>query len=191
MFEAIIFDLDGTLLDSRYDWKEIHTRVGAGNKTILEFISGLNGEKKKKAIDILEKYEDEATKNATLKDGVLWVLSTLSKHRIKTGLVTNNSKKNVDFIVKSYGIGFDIIITRDDGVWKPGGNPINIACKKLKVSKKKVIFVGDSDYDTLAARNAKVAVVIVGTRQDLKEKPDYRIENIKEILEIIENVDER
>lgn len=166
MIKAVIFDLDGTVIDSNYDWKLIKKEIGSGNIPILTYIQSLEGKLKKKTIETLEGFENKATSEATLKKGIKDFLTRLIKKGKKTALVTNNSKANVDYLLKKWNLSFDIIITRDNGVWKPSGKPLEMAMKKLCMKKDEVVFIGNSNPDKEAASSVGIPFINVDYEKD-------------------------
>ena len=151
MLRAVIFDLDGTLFDSHYDWKLIRKKLGVKDAPILSYLNNLTKEKKKKSYKLLETFEQTATEGAVLRVGIKKLISYLGKKNIKKAIVTNNSRKSVFYLMKKWNLTFDTIVTRDDGVWKPSGRPLKIALKKLNVKMEDAVYIGNSDMDRKAA----------------------------------------
>lgn len=166
MIKAVIFDLDGTVIDSNYDWKLIKKEIGSGDIPILSYIQNLDGELQKKRIETLEGFEKKATSEATLKKGIKDFLTRLIRKGKKIALVTNNSKANVDYLLKKWDLSFDIIITRDNGVWKPSGKPLELAMEKLCMKKDEVVFIGNSKPDKEAASSVGIPFINVGYEED-------------------------
>jgi len=75
--------------------------------------------------------------------------------------VTNNSSANTRGLLARFGLRFDVILTRDSGLWKPSGAPIKEAVTQLGVRPVECLGVGDSRYDVLAAREAGLGAVCV------------------------------
>jgi HAD superfamily hydrolase (TIGR01549 family) len=185
MFNAVIFDLDGTILDSSYNWKKIRENLNLEQNSILDQLYSLpTGERGKKE-SLLKRYERDATASASLFPGVKEVLHTLRKMGIKTGLSTNNSLKNTRFIIEKHNLVFDSIITRDDGIWKPNKEPILMLIQKLDSKPDTTLVVGDSDYDILSARDAGASCAILWRERSLKYKPDFIIYRIRDILDLL------
>jgi len=156
VLKAVIFDLDGTLVSSFYDWGLIRNKIGVRDLPILTYIDSLKKPLKQRAFKILESFEVKATKNAGLRPGIRKVLSIISNKKLKKAIVTNNSIKNVNYLLKKFKISFDVIITRDDGVWKPSAEPLLMAIKQMELKKDEVLFVGDSNPDIIASRKAGI-----------------------------------
>ena len=169
MLKGVIFDLDGTLIDSLYDWVLIRKKIGVDDLPILSYINNLKGLLKKEAINILESFEKRATRRASLHKGVKELLTFLSEKNIKKAIVTNNSSKNVEYLLKKWKLCFDEIVTRDDGFWKPSGKPLELVIERLHFKKGEVVFVGNSNPDRLAAKEAGIRFIPVDENEGFGE----------------------
>jgi HAD superfamily hydrolase (TIGR01509 family) len=158
---GVIFDMDGTVVDVSYDWNEIKTALATRGKPILAFLSSLEEPEKSEKWRVLERYEDEATMKAKLKPGIAGFLDFLSERGIKKALVTNNSKKNVDFLLKKFGLEFDRVISRESGLWKPSGAPFVAVLDKLGLKREECCVIGDSHFDVKAANEAGISCVLI------------------------------
>lgn len=88
----------------------------------------------------------------------------LKNKGLKLGIVSNGSK----FLLKKrfgpYLKLFDVLVdSKSIGVWKPSPIPIYYALKKLNLTVNEVIYVGDTLVDLLAAKNAKIRIILVKT----------------------------
>jgi HAD superfamily hydrolase (TIGR01509 family) len=158
---GVIFDMDGTVVDVSYDWNEIKAELATEGKPILAFLSSLEEPEKSEKWRVLERYEDEATMKAKLKPGIARFLDFLSERGIKKALVTNNSKKNVDFLLKKFDLEFDRVISRESGLWKPSGAPFAAVLEKLGLRKEECCVIGDSHFDVKAANEAGISCVLI------------------------------
>ncbi len=166
MIDCVIFDMDGTVFDVPYDWKRIKDELQTQGVPILSYIQSLEEPEKSKKWKILEKFEQEATAQAVLKKGMREFLSFLKKKKIKKILVTNNSRRNVDFLLKKFNLGFDFILSREAGLWKPSGAPFLFVLKTLRLEKEKCCVIGDSHFDIKAAADAGIqSVYILGSKK--------------------------
>ena len=152
--EAVIFDMDGTLVDSRYDWPAIYAELGIEAPSLIDALNGLDGEEQEAKWRRLAAIERQATAAATLRRGVPELLVFLRHRQILTALVTNNSEENTAVVLRRFGLAFDLVLTRDDGLWKPSGAPVTAAIRRLGVPARHCLNVGDSRYDVAAGRDA-------------------------------------
>jgi hydrogenase expression/formation protein HypE len=77
--EAVIFDMDGTLVDSAYDWRAIRDELGIDAPSLIDALNGLEGEEREAKWRRLAEIERRATAAATLQDGALEVLAFLRR----------------------------------------------------------------------------------------------------------------
>jgi phosphoglycolate phosphatase len=176
--KAVIFDLDGTLIDSA---PEIHAAVNAvlrhynlGSLT-PDQVRGFVGNGAQVLIsrclaaveapeyaplhkvvydDFISLYEVSFTLT-TLYPGVLAMLETLAKRGHKLGICTNKSEGPTRAILRHFGLDFPVIIGGDTlPQRKPDPAPLLKAHELLGGGS--VIFVGDSEVDAETARNANL-----------------------------------
>ncbi len=152
--EAFVFDLDGTLVDAEYDWPTIRKRFAVTEGTIIDHLNGLEEPERERRWRELEQIEDEATRRAKPLAGAGPVLELLRGRNIPIGLVTNNSAANARALMERFGLSFDLVLTRDDGLWKPSGAPLREAARRLGRAPATCLAVGDSHYDVAAAAEA-------------------------------------
>lgn len=159
--KGAIFDLDGTVVDVSYDWVKIKAELMTEGKPILLYLQNLEEPERSQKWQVLKRYEHKATQKAKLKPGMDEFLDFLSARRIKKGLVTNNSRKNVTFLLRKFDLAFDCVISRESGLWKPSGAPILAALQELKLKKNECCVIGDSHFDIHAAAEAGIPHIFI------------------------------
>jgi HAD superfamily hydrolase (TIGR01549 family) len=162
--KGLIFDLDGTIVNVPYNWSRINAELGTHGIPILTYLGGLEEPDKSRKWEILKKYEDEATQRAQLKKGMKEFLSSLSQKGVRKALVTNNSRENVEFLLRKFGLAFDLVISRESGLWKPSAVPFLEVQKRLALKKEECAVVGDSLFDVQAAKGAGIERVFLLTQ---------------------------
>ena len=155
--EACVFDMDGTLIDSEYDWSAIRTTLGVSGPSIIDDLNGFEGSVREEKWRVLSEIEHAATRAASAKPGAIELLAWLAREGVRTALVTNNSQENTDWLLGRFGLSFDEVITRDSGLYKPSGAPVAEAVRRLRASPERTLCVGDSRYDVLSCRDAGCA----------------------------------
>ena len=169
---AVVFDMDGTLVDSTYDWPTIRGNLGVSGTSIIDDLNSLAEPDRTRKWAELEGIEKTATEKARLHEGAQEILELFSTREIATALVTNNSSTNTRCILDRFGLRFDVVLTRDSGLWKPSGAPVSEAVNQLGLLPEECLGVGDSRYDVLAAREAGLAAVCLvhggTTREDVE-----------------------
>ena len=214
MFEAVIFDWDGTLVNSHQivvasfqkALSEINCRisdefikrlVGVGAaETIREIlrackicydealINKLVKKKVQKEIEMIDKIKPFA--------GALELLETL-QGRVKVGLASMNNREIISLILRTKNMQkfFDVVITAND-IKKSKPNPeIFLKCAaKLKCKPNKCAVVEDSIFGVEAAKAAKMGCIAVHTgaysREEINEaKPELTVDSLLEIRKIL------
>ena len=215
MYKAIIFDLDGTLLNTIEDItdslnvalasenlpthsvEETKMFVGSGVKIMVERAThGLEVSEQTKA-NVLAVYMKEYAVRQAIKtcpyEGMKEVLIEIRKMKVKIGLLSNKPHQDTLRVVDHYyGLSlFDVVMGQREGVpIKPDPTALFEIMHDLGASKEETLFVGDSDIDMKTAANADVDKIGVlwgfRTRKVLEEcKATYIVDSPNEILTIL------
>ncbi len=189
MIKAVIFDFDGTITKPYLNFRHIKRDIGLPEDEIylLERIFAMPTAERTRALDILDRYEQEAIANSELNDGALGVLEFLKQQKIKTVLFTRNSRSSINEACRKYGLSFDFIITREDGAVKPEPDGIHWASRELKIPLDQMILVGDYQFDIIAGQKAGIKTVLLtnGDAHNWAVKSDYTIHRLGELADII------
>jgi len=165
---GVLFDMDGTIVEVPYDWPRIKSELETGGEPILSYLSGLEEPERSQKWAVLQKYEDEATRQAVLKRGMRGFLNFLAERGIKTALITNNSRKNTDILLGRFKLAFDCVLTRESGLWKPSAAPLLAALNELRLARNECCAVGDSHFDIRAAEGAGILRIFILSRDRRK-----------------------
>ncbi len=196
--KAVLFDLDGVLIDSIDAWHHTYNGIIAHfnkhpvSKKGFRKIFGNTIEKNVKMIVDISAKEANRLAITYFKENIgririfpqtKNVLEKLSNMGIKIALITNTPKKILMPVLKRYKIKkyFDAVVTID-GVkkGKPAPDMALKACKMLKVSPKNAILVGDTKNDMLAGKRAGCMTV------GYKVNGDYRINKLSSMTRFLE-----
>lgn len=184
MKNAIIFDLDGTLLNTLGDLTdsvnyalsafnmpsrtidEIRTFVGNGIRLLVERAVPKNTEKDMvdKVFDCFKGYYPTHCMIKTAPyDGVIALLKTLKEKGIKTAIVSNKYQQGVDDLAQNMFMGLvDVAIGERAGMkTKPNPEPVNLALSLSGIKKENAYYVGDSDVDVMTAKNSGLDMIAV------------------------------
>jgi HAD superfamily hydrolase (TIGR01509 family) len=164
---GVIFDLDGTVVETGYDWAGIRAELGTGATSILEYIDSLEEPERSRKRAVLEGHEAVQTEAAVLREGVHELLGLLRGKGLAAALVTNNSRRNTEYLLGKFGLSFDCVITRESGLWKPSGAPFLEVLAKLGLEPPECCVVGDTHFDVLAALDAGIGAIFL-----LSEEPE-------------------
>ncbi|MFH1702461.1 MAG: HAD family phosphatase [Nitrospirota bacterium] len=172
MKEAIIFDVDGVLLDS-FDvqikcYKEIARRLGVKEpgRDVIEESFGFRLEKKskllfgsedEKIIDIYKEIRSKMENDIKVMDGLEEFLNNL---KAKKAIVTSRTKESLERSFGNFLKFFSVIVTEEyTEKLKPNPDPLLLACERLDVIPGKAVYVGDTIIDYRAAKNAGMGFI--------------------------------
>jgi len=188
--EAVLFDLDGVLVDSPLDLAAIKRELfGDASVFIIEGLAELPEDERRQKDAILLQRELEAAAEAVINPAVPELFSWLEGNDIGRGIITRNCREVVDLIIEKHGIDFGAVIARDDAPPKPDPASIYAACEKLRVDARNCVMVGDYSFDIEAGRNAGCRTVFLETEKysHLEPGEDVRIRSLGELLPVLEN----
>jgi len=179
---AVIFDFDGTVVDSfeahlesfrrtllrfgiAVEDEEIYRRFGKPARQILKETLP---EKYHRYIDEIVKGKRaefaETSREARVFDGVEEILRYLKGRGVKVGLATSSDRKSVMRVLIRFGLDryFDAILSSEDvEEAKPNPRIFIKTAERLGAAPGECLVVGDSIFDVIAAREAGIRVVIV------------------------------
>ena len=161
MKQGVIFDLDGTVVETSYDWQQIREEIGAGETSILTYLETLEEPERSRKRTILERHEAAQTETAVLQEGILDFLGALRAKDVATALVTNNSRQNTEYLLNKFELTFDYVLTRESGLWKPSGTPFLEVMRRLGLKPDDCCLVGDTRFDVLAGLDAGIAAIFL------------------------------
>lgn len=205
----ILFDLDGTLVDTvqdvsdalnyalkPYDIKSLTVRdtmemVGEGISRLIE--KALPAEKRHLKDDVikrfLEYYSGHLTDKSREYPHVKETLENLTG--FKKAVISNKREDLSKRLLEELGLAvyFDLIIGSDTaGERKPSAIPVLYIISKLGVSPEESIIVGDSNYDIEAGKKAVIKTIAVtyGYRpREFLTGADYIIDDIRELVPLL------
>lgn len=212
MIKTVIFDLDGTLLNTLEDLKEatnfalskynyptrtleeVRCFVGNGVRKLIERAVPENCQNVEECLSVFKKNYSEIMYNHTAPyDGILKILSNLKSDGIKIGVVSNKFDSAVKELCKKYFADLiDIAIGQADDVpKKPAPDGVFKAMRELGADKLSTIYVGDSDVDVATAKNANLPCIGVtwGFRdREYLKGANFIIDNPNDINVIIKGL---
>lgn len=186
---CVIFDLDNTLVNSDLDFARIKAEIGT-DQPILEYRSSVSDVEKQRIDKILERHEDAAAAGCTLRDGANELIEFLKAQEIRTALLTRNSRRSVEIVIKRHCLVFDCIISREDAVPKPSPEPVLLICRTLGVSPAETVVVGDFLYDIQSGDAAGCTTILIEgpSRTKFVAEPDFEADSLREVRIIIEKL---
>ncbi len=188
---AVLFDLDGTLLDTVADIAsalnrtllehgcdslaetDVRRMIGRGSPILIERALGLQGRRFGEAAQaaMLERFfhhcselEDSNESATQPYPGAADSLHALHEAGLRTAVVTNKQRRFAAALLKRLGLDgwVDAVIGGDSCPRrKPDPQPLRFACESLHVPPSESLMVGDSVNDVQAARAAGIPVLCV------------------------------
>jgi phosphoglycolate phosphatase len=189
--DAVLFDLDGTLLDTAADigvalnraLAEFHLRplpesdvrrmIGRGSPILIERAAAAQGRVLDQATQaaVLERFfhhygalQENEEFQAKPYQGVSEALSVLHGAGLRTAVVTNKQERFASGLLRRLHLleWIDLVVGGDTCERrKPDPQPLEFACERLGSPPARTLMVGDSINDVLAARAARIPVVCV------------------------------
>ena len=187
-FDAVIFDLDGTLIDSLPDMalalnkllidggrrelknSEVSGLIGKGAPKMIEAAFNLTGipissQEIPHAYSLYTQYYSECpAKESKIYRGVQDTLEKLEKENIKMGVCSNKSSQMVKIIIEAFGLKkyFCGVTGGDDTLFqKPDGRHILDTLNQMNALDRNALMVGDTINDVDAAKDAGLPIVSV------------------------------
>lgn len=153
---GVIFDLDGTLVDSGLDFEQIRADMGlASGAPILESLESMDPEGRSKAEQVLFEHEQQGVRRASLYPGVLDLLGQLVEHGLRLAILTRNRGDCARAtLLATLPACWDNVISRDDGPIKPSPWGIHQICSDWQVEPSRVVMIGDYVFDIEAGQKA-------------------------------------
>jgi len=187
-FNTLLFDLDGTLVDSAPDiiaalnltlndlghegvnYHDFRQSAGDGARKLLERVLitkniPLTDKQLSTHVDrLLKYYYGIMTNNTTLYPGVSKTLYTLREAGIKLGICTNRPSPTTKYLLQHFGLTdlFCAVFCPDNvAAKKPDPRHLQEAMLELNSSPKTTLMIGDTATDIAAAQNASLKVIAV------------------------------
>lgn len=218
MTDTVIFDLDGTLLNTLDDLadstnyalsrfglpmrqvSEVRNFVGNGVEVLIErAVEGrLDKEKEQECLSVFKQHYSENMNNKTrVYDGVLDLIKQLLKRGYRIAIVSNKFDAAVKELNVTYFEGlFPVAIGASDKIAKkPAPDSVYEALSQLESVGERAIYIGDSDVDVMTAHNA--GLECVGVTWGFRDKElllsvgaEYIIEQPVELLSVLDRRNE-
>jgi HAD superfamily hydrolase (TIGR01509 family) len=186
---AVIFDMDGTIVHMVLDFDDIRREIGIKAGPVLETIEPWTGAARERAEAILLCRELQAAEQAELLPGVKQVLLALRACGWRLALLTRNCRPATERVLSRHGLRFDVVRTREDGLFKPSPEPVRDICRSLGVRCEDCWVVGDYLFDVQAGRAAGARTILVRgpkTSDAWADEADWMAEDLGEALAIID-----
>jgi phosphoglycolate phosphatase len=185
---AVLFDMDGTLLDTAPDFIAVcqamlaaHGRPAIDDQRIADVVSGGARAMVAATFDMdpeadgfetlrqefLDRYQDHCAVYSRLYDGMPELLESIERANLIWGVVTNKPVRFAEPIMRQLGLAErSAVLVCPDHVSnsKPDPEPLLLACSQLGIDPAQVLFIGDDlrDIESGRAAGTKTAAVRYG-----------------------------
>ena len=176
ILKAVIFDLDGTLIDTTeeigYIFNELlylngfpkrdrqfyKTNIGNGVEDLLSksLPEEYNGDFSSLLVQVKEIYAENLNKRSTVFDGMLEVLGLLKTNQVDIGIITNKMHHLAVRCVDKFFQGYQIKTIGAEHIHprKPNPESALVMASDFGHLPSEMLFIGDSSVDITTARNA-------------------------------------
>lgn len=180
---AILFDLDGTLIDSAPDlgaaadqmrvvrglpslpMADYRPYAGSGARGMLRVAFGMHPEDAafpEMREEFFQNYERRMTQDTTIFDGVTEMLTSIVARELQWGVVTNKSKRFTDPLSQKmamFATAGTVVSGDTTPHSKPHPEPLFEAARRIGVVPEECVYVGDDERDIIAGKAAGMYTV--------------------------------
>jgi phosphoglycolate phosphatase len=189
---GVVYDLDGTLVDSGLDFAAMRREMGLPEGVpILEALAEIPaGERLDECLRVLSRHEDEGAARATLMPGAGDLVAYIAGRKIPQAIFTRNSRRCATRMLERVGLEFPWVICREDGPPKPHPAGLLKLCEIWSAKPAEVLFVGDYLHDINAGKAAGVRTVLFapGKLPHYAPLADFCITSFAELKILIERL---
>jgi HAD superfamily hydrolase (TIGR01509 family) len=213
---ALIFDLDGTLIDTVYghvlawqrafedegidvDGWEVHRRIGMSGGMFVRATARainrtLSDDEVKRLQDAHSRYFHEFLPKRRPLPGAIKLLAALRDARVPYGIATSGRRPDIDASLAALRVPDDVVVIERGDVARAKPEPdLFLACQsRMKVDVSECFVIGDAVWDLLAARRAGMLAVGLLTggygMDELFQAGAYRV--YRDAAELLDSLDE-
>ena len=214
--QAVLLDIDGTLIDSndkhaqcwmeafahfgkKVEWETVRMQIGKGGDLLVP--DTLNAREMREIGEPLKKYRGELWKNEYMKTvepfpGAVEAMRALHERGLQVALASSSNPDEVEYYVELLGVG-DILAgttSKEDAEFsKPSPEIFEAALARVKSDPARTLVVGDTPYDVLAAHRIPVplaAVLCGGFPRESLTKAEFLFDDLPHLVKELERIDE-
>jgi len=210
-FRIVLFDLDGTLIDSgpiilASMQHAVRTVLGReippdelgmtiGGQGIVAQMNAIDPEHADALLEAYKAHNDGLHETLEAFDELLALLPQLEAEGRKLGIVTAKRHRTVGLALDRFPVlasAFAVVVAHEDTVrHKPDPEPVLLAVERLGAAPEEAAYVGDSPFDIAAAKAAGVFAIAVGwggihlDERLLAEEPDVFVRTPEELVRVL------
>lgn len=175
--KGVIFDMDGTLVDSKLDFNGIRQELGfPEDQPILEHIATLDSAAQiAEAHATIQRHEMEAAATAQWMTGAREFLDSLIEQQLPVALLTRNMRAATRLTCESLAIPINTVLTREDCAPKPDPEGLHQIARQWQIPNQQLVYIGDYIFDVEAANRAGMVSCWYRNFGQLRPMPDRDI----------------
>lgn len=213
---GILFDVDGTLIDSndihaecwieafahfgkKLEWDVVFHQIGKGGDLLVPDL--LNAKEMQRFGRKVQKYRGDLFKRKYMQriepfPRMRECLRSLRERGLRLALASSSNPDEVEYYTQLLGVGELLSGTtskKDAKFSKPSPEIFEAARQRTRTGRERTLIVGDTPYDILAAHRSAMAIAAVrsgGFERSLLEKAEFLFAGVEELVEKIDRVDE-
>ncbi|KKO45738.1 phosphatase [Arsukibacterium ikkense] len=187
--KAVVFDLDGTLVDSRLDFAAICHDIGwpAGTPLLEQLATVSCLTEKSRVEQIIRRHELAGADAASWIPGALASLQQLQQQGWPLAILTRNMRSATERVISRLQIPISLVLTRDDCAAKPDPAGLMMIASELQLSCAEILYVGDYLFDLQVAANAgsQSCLYLNGLNQHFVAQADYHISHFDQLPALV------
>lgn len=192
--KVFIFDMDGTLVDSKLNFDAMREELGFPEGVpLLEHIDEIRGRVSEDEInhyfEVIHRHEKEGALASELMPGVQEFLEFLGEKNIKTAVLTRNNREVTDLTFQKWQMNFTRVLSRDCVTkQKPHPEGLLKISNELGVTPSECVYIGDFSFDLEAAKNAAMKAILYSPvkNEELESLADFTVRCYKELVSSFE-----
>ena len=214
--QGVLFDIDGTLVDSNdlharcwieafahygkeLEWNVVRHQIGKGGDLLVPDL--LNAREMRKFGEALKKYRGQLYKKKYMETvkpfpRVTECLRDLAERGVKLALASSSNPDEVEYYTELLGVGELLegsTSKKDAQMSKPSPEIFEAALEQAGSDAEFTLVVGDTPYDILAAHRGALPVAAVlcgGFERELLEKAEFLFDDVEDMVRKIDRINE-
>lgn len=187
--KGVVFDLDGTLVDTALDFAQMCRDIGWPVGTpLLEQLAQLQDfEEQQRVNAIIRRHEMQGAAVARWMPGAEQCVSHLVGRNIPVAILTRNMREATQSVIQRLNIPITQVLTREDCAAKPDPAGLILLSKRLQLPVSELIYVGDYLFDLQTAANAgmRSCLYLNGVNQQFAADADWCFSHFSQLQHAI------